>query len=121
MDTQQAYDILDTLGTWDYVDSAIATNFIQNQLSTFESGRYDSPCYLNTFEPIASSKYTEIGLILKDLPEYFRLFGHLTGTGSACFLLLKDDYDAKPIVEYLSEVLGETAFIALARARLVNV
>lgn len=119
MNTQQAYDILDILGSWNYANSNVATNFIQNLLSTYETGAYDSPCYQNTFEPVLSSKYTEIGLIFKDLPEYFKLFAHLTGSGSACFVLLKEDYDVKPLIEYLCEVLGENAFIALVRPRLV--
>jgi 4-diphosphocytidyl-2-C-methyl-D-erythritol kinase len=119
MDTQQAYNILDIPGSWNYTNSDVATNFIQNLLSAYESGTYDSQSYMNTFESVTNSKYTELGLIFKDLPEYFKLFAHLTGAGSACFILLKEDYDAKPIIEYLCEVLGENAFIALARPQLV--
>ncbi|MDR2677417.1 MAG: 4-(cytidine 5'-diphospho)-2-C-methyl-D-erythritol kinase [Puniceicoccales bacterium] len=119
MDSQQAYDILDIPGSWNYANQTVATNFIQNLLSAYESGTYDSQSYLNTFESIVAGKYTEIGLIFKDMPEYFKLFAHLTGTGSACFVLLREDYDVEPLVEYLCEVLGETAFIALTRPRLV--
>jgi 4-diphosphocytidyl-2-C-methyl-D-erythritol kinase len=120
MDTRQAYDILDIPGSWNYANQNVATNFIQSLLTTYESGAFDSQSYANTFESIVASKYTEIGLIFKDMPEYFKLFPHLTGTGSACFVLLKEDYDVKPLIEYLCEVLGETAFIALARPRPVS-
>ncbi|MDR0727693.1 MAG: hypothetical protein LBF26_02250 [Puniceicoccales bacterium] len=120
INTQQVYDILDIPGSWNYANPNVATNFIQSLLSTYESGTFDSQCYLNTFESVVGSKYTELGLIFKDLPVYFKLFAHLTGTGSACFILLKEDYDVKPLIEYLCEVLGESAFIALARPRLVR-
>jgi 4-diphosphocytidyl-2C-methyl-D-erythritol kinase len=115
--TAEAYEILDVSSAIYFSSGDVATKAIQQALLRLENGL---PKFHNAFQSLIGGKYLELGVIFRDLSDYFKSYAYLTGTGSACFVPLPVDYDVKPMVEYLREVLGSTAFIIEAKPRIFN-
>ncbi|MDR1437935.1 MAG: 4-(cytidine 5'-diphospho)-2-C-methyl-D-erythritol kinase [Puniceicoccales bacterium] len=112
--TEEAYEILDVSSAVYFSSGEFTSRNIQQMLLQLENG---VPAFHNVFQPLIGGKYLELGVIFRDLVNYFKARAYLTGTGSACFVPLPTNYGTKPMVEYLHEVLGESAFIVETKAR----
>ncbi|MDR0428667.1 MAG: 4-(cytidine 5'-diphospho)-2-C-methyl-D-erythritol kinase [Puniceicoccales bacterium] len=117
--TKHAYEILESDNVRYHTYTSVATENVQQILIGMEEEKH-FPDFWNVFQSIIGEKYTELGLIFSDLQKYFRTKAYLTGTGSACFIPLADNFDAGPIAEYLREVLGKSTFIIETHARMFD-
>lgn len=65
----------------------------------------------NNFEYIIFNKHKELKNLMDVLYKNFNVKGLLSGSGSACFILLKADSDGERIKERIREELGNKIFI----------
>jgi 4-diphosphocytidyl-2-C-methyl-D-erythritol kinase len=65
----------------------------------------------NSMERPAFAKYPAIPVLLESLRERFGVRARMSGSGSACYALLAEGADARPIEEAVREAWGRTAFI----------
>ncbi|MBI2513772.1 MAG: 4-(cytidine 5'-diphospho)-2-C-methyl-D-erythritol kinase [Opitutae bacterium] len=72
---------------------------------------------LNNMEPAAFEKYLALPVLLARLREEFGLAPHMSGSGSACFALLRDDQATAPIVERIRAAWGPPASAIETRLR----
>lgn len=71
----------------------------------------------NNMEGVAFAKYGALPALLGKLRAEFGLAPRMSGSGSACFALLRDDLVAAPVVARIRECWGPTAFVREARLR----
>jgi 4-diphosphocytidyl-2-C-methyl-D-erythritol kinase len=69
----------------------------------------------NNMESPAFAKFIALPVLLAQLRTQFGLQVQMSGSGSACFALLRDDTDTGPIVAMVRDAWGESAFIKEAR------
>ena len=69
----------------------------------------------NTMEPPAFAKFLALPVLLEQLRATFGLQPRMSGSGSACFALLREDSEAGPVVAAIRAAWGESAFVAEAR------
>ena len=69
---------------------------------------------LNTMEPPAFRKFPALPLLLEQLRVEFRLAARMSGSGSACFALLRDDTPVPEVVARIRDAWGESAFVVEA-------
>ena len=69
----------------------------------------------NNMEPPAFRKYVALPVMLELLRQRFGVAAGMSGSGSACFALLPDTYDAGPVIAAIQDGWGTSAFILQAR------
>jgi 4-diphosphocytidyl-2C-methyl-D-erythritol kinase len=114
IETSWAYDKFNERGAWNFHKVSESDISAQKLVRDMKSSARSS-CYFNDFQELVCKKYMELARIFSDLWEYFHVRGCLTGSGSAGFVPLEEDYDCTPIKSYLNDILGENAFIVEAR------
>jgi 4-diphosphocytidyl-2-C-methyl-D-erythritol kinase len=96
----------------DYVPAATA----EAQLVAWRGGTAPAEELLsNNMEPAAFEKYPALPVLLAQLRAEFGLAPHLSGSGSACFALLSDNFVTVPVADFIRERWGPAAFIQEAR------
>jgi len=79
--------------------------------------REDAPAeelLFNNMEGVAFDKFTALPVLLERLRSEFGLAARMSGSGSACFALLRDDFVTAPVVARIHECWGP-AFVQEAR------
>lgn len=71
----------------------------------------------NNMEGVAFEKYPALPVLLAKLQREFGLAAGMSGSGSACFALLRDDTVTAPAVARIRECWGPAAFVQEARLR----
>ncbi len=71
----------------------------------------------NNMEPAAFEKFVALPVLLQKLREEFGLSPRMSGSGSACFALLRDDQPAAPIITRIRAAWGESACVFETRLR----
>jgi 4-diphosphocytidyl-2-C-methyl-D-erythritol kinase len=69
----------------------------------------------NNMEGVAFAKYLALPVLLGKLQHEFGLAARMSGSGSACFALLGDDFVTAPLVARIRECWGPAAFVQEAR------
>lgn len=69
----------------------------------------------NNMEPATFAKYPALPVLHEKIREDFGLESRLSGSGSACFVLLAEDRAAGPVIACIRESWGPTAFVQEAR------
>ena len=69
----------------------------------------------NNMEGVAFAKYGALPALLGKLRAEFGLAARMSGSGSACFALLRDDFVTAPVVGRIRECWGPAAFVREAR------
>jgi 4-diphosphocytidyl-2-C-methyl-D-erythritol kinase len=69
----------------------------------------------NNMEGVAFAKYGALPALLGKLREESGLAPRMSGSGSACFALLRDDFVTAPVVARIRECWGPAAFVREAR------
>jgi len=80
--------------------------------------RSDAPAeeiLFNNMEGVAFAKYLALPGLIGKLRAEFGLAARMSGSGSACFALLRDDFVAAPVVARIRECWGAAAFVREAR------
>lgn len=65
----------------------------------------------NNMEPAAFEKFVALPVLLEKLRAEFSLAPRMSGSGSACFALLRDEAEAAPIVARIRECWGPAATV----------
>lgn len=92
--------------------SYLATDRAEKQLG--EWLRSDEPAehlLFNNMEPRAFRKFPALPALLEKLRTHFRLAVGMSGSGSACFALLKERAPIDEIVSMIRDSWGESAFV----------
>jgi 4-diphosphocytidyl-2-C-methyl-D-erythritol kinase len=71
----------------------------------------------NNMEPVAFAKFPALPVLLERLRAEFGLAARMSGSGSACFALLKEDAPVDAITARIRDAWGKSAFVAEARLR----
>ncbi len=71
----------------------------------------------NNMEPAAFEKFVALPVLLQKLREEFAFAPRMSGSGSACFALLRGDQPAAPIIARIREAWGEPACVFETRLR----
>ena len=109
--TPWAYQRMIARGT-DYVPAAEA----EKKLADWLQG--DAPVealLANNMEPAVFGKYLALPVLLEKLRGEFGVVARMSGSGSACYVLLGDDLVAAPLVARIRECWGAGAFVQEAR------
>jgi len=69
----------------------------------------------NNMEGVAFEKYPALPVLLAKLRREFGLAARMSGSGSACFALLRDDLVTAPLAARIRECWGPAAFVQEAR------
>lgn len=69
----------------------------------------------NNMEPAAFAKFLALPVLQEKLRKKFGLEARLSGSGSACFVLLAEDRAAGPVSAWIRECWGPAAFVQEAR------
>jgi len=69
----------------------------------------------NNMEPVAFEKFVALPVLLARLRERFGVAAGMSGSGSACFALLRENQEAGEMIECVREAWGRDAFVAEAR------
>ena len=69
----------------------------------------------NNMEPVALAKFPALPLLLEKLRGESGVAARMSGSGSACFALLRDDFVTAPLVARIRECWGPSAFVREAR------
>jgi 4-diphosphocytidyl-2-C-methyl-D-erythritol kinase len=80
--------------------------------------RSDAPAeelLANNMESVAFEKYLALPVLLALLRRDFGVTAHMSGSGSACFALLKEDFAAAPMIAAIRAAWGPGAFVQEAR------
>lgn len=109
--TAWAYGRMAARGT-DYVPVPEA----EARLATWIAGTAPAGELLfNNMEAAVFEKYVALPALLGKLRREFGVAAAMSGSGSACFALLPDNFDAAPVVELIRRCWGPSAFIREAR------
>ena len=69
----------------------------------------------NNMEPPAFAKFVALPVLVEQLRREFGVAPRMSGSGSACFLLLKEETDAGRLTATIREAWGASAFVVEAR------
>ncbi len=69
----------------------------------------------NSMERPAFSKFAALPALLERIRAQFGVSGRLSGSGSACFAILNESFEAGPLENVIREAWGPSAFIAETR------
>jgi 4-diphosphocytidyl-2-C-methyl-D-erythritol kinase len=69
----------------------------------------------NNMEPPAFEKFTALPVLLERLRGRFGVAAGMSGSGSACFALLRENHDAGEIAGFVRAAWGRDAFVAEAK------
>ena len=69
----------------------------------------------NNMEGVAFAKYLALPVLLEKLRGEFGLVARMSGSGSACFAMLGDNFVTAPVVARIRECWGPAAFVQEAR------
>jgi 4-diphosphocytidyl-2-C-methyl-D-erythritol kinase len=69
----------------------------------------------NNMEPAAFEKFTALPVLLAQLQRDFGVAARMSGSGSACFAVLRDDQVAAPLVAVIRAAWGPQCFVQEAR------
>jgi 4-diphosphocytidyl-2-C-methyl-D-erythritol kinase len=69
----------------------------------------------NNMEAPAFEKYIALPVLCRELERRFDVKPRMSGSGSACFALLREGADAQPIVAAIHELWGKSAFVLETR------
>jgi 4-diphosphocytidyl-2-C-methyl-D-erythritol kinase len=88
----------------------------ENKLAAWlESDRPADELLFNNMEPPAFSKFPALPLLLERLRQEFGVAVGMSGSGSACFALLRADTPVSTMIERIRRSWGESAFVAQTR------
>lgn len=65
----------------------------------------------NGMEEAVFRKFVAIPTLLDELRSAFGLAARLSGSGSACYVLVEKDYDVSPVMQAIRNAWGESAFL----------
>ena len=65
----------------------------------------------NNMEAVADAKFLALPVLLEQLRREFGLAPRMSGSGSACFSLLPDTFDAAPVIAAIRAGWGDSAFV----------
>ncbi len=71
----------------------------------------------NNMEATAFAKFPALPVLLEKLETRFRLAPRMSGSGSACFAMLGENFQAAPVVAAIREAWGDSAVVVEARLR----
>jgi 4-diphosphocytidyl-2-C-methyl-D-erythritol kinase len=109
--TPWAYQRMIARGT-DYLPAAAA----EARLAAWLAGTAPAEELLfNNMEPAAFDKYEALPLLLAHLRREFGVAAAMSGSGSACFALLRDDQASAPLVAAIRAGWGDVAFVTETR------
>ena len=69
----------------------------------------------NSMEKPAFAKFPALPELLEQVRQRFGVCGRLSGSGSACFALLHESVESGPIVSFIREAWGASAFVVETR------
>jgi 4-diphosphocytidyl-2-C-methyl-D-erythritol kinase len=69
----------------------------------------------NNMEGVAFAKFIALPVLQAKLAREFGVAAHLSGSGSACFALLRDDLATAPLVAAIRAAWGPRCFVQEAR------
>ena len=69
----------------------------------------------NNMEPVAFEKFPALPVLLAQVRERFGVAAGMSGSGSACFALLREGQDAGEMMEFVRAAWGKGAFVVEAR------
>jgi 4-diphosphocytidyl-2-C-methyl-D-erythritol kinase len=69
----------------------------------------------NNMEGVAFGKYVALPVLLAKLQREFGITARMSGSGSACFAMLRDDYTTAPLVATIRAAWGPRCFVQEAR------
>jgi len=69
----------------------------------------------NNMEPTAFEKFVALPVLLTQLRERFGVAAGMSGSGSACFALLRENHNADEMTKFIRAAWGCDAFVAEAR------
>jgi 4-diphosphocytidyl-2-C-methyl-D-erythritol kinase len=91
----------------DYLSAAEA----EQRLATWISGDVSAEkLTFNNMEPAAFGKYVGLPVLLEILRKDFGLEPRMSGSGSACYALLKDGHVGEPVIARIRDCWGAGAF-----------
>ena len=109
--TAWAYGRMAVRGT-DYLASAEA----EARVAAWQQGGAPAGEILfNNMEGVAFDKFVALPVLLGKIRTEFGLAPRMSGSGSACFALLSDDFVTAPLVERIRHDWGPAAFVKEAR------
>ncbi len=96
----------------DYVSTAEA----EARLAAWMNGAAaaEELCF-NNLEPAAFGKFIALPVLLEKLRRQFGVTARMSGSGSACYALLREDFATVPVVACIRESWGPAAFVQEAR------
>ena len=96
----------------DYLAAAAA----EEKLAGWLAGRAPAEELLfNNMEPAVFDKFVALPVLLANLRSEFGIAVRMSGSGSACFALLGDDFVTAPLMARIRECWGPAAFVREAR------
>lgn len=96
-----------------YVDPARAESMLASWLG--DPSAPAASLLFNSMERAAFSKFTALPALLDLIRARFGILGRMSGSGSACFLLLDESTNAAPIEAVVREAWGPSAFVVESR------
>ncbi|MDR1817324.1 MAG: 4-(cytidine 5'-diphospho)-2-C-methyl-D-erythritol kinase [Puniceicoccales bacterium] len=106
--TADAYRDMRATGGADYAPAAEQEARIAAWLAAPES---TPPPLFNNMERAVFRRHPALPALLERLAAAFNLAPRMSGSGSACFALLPENFDAAPAVALIREAWGDTAFV----------
>lgn len=106
IETRWAYDRLRLWGESAY----ITEKTVEAWLKKWMAPGTRKPLY-NSFEPDVFSKYVTLPVLLNRLKQKYGVSCSLTGSGSACFVLLDKETDVQALRQEIAEAWGPETFI----------
>lgn len=70
----------------------------------------------NNMETVAFAKFVALPVLLKQVRQRFGVTVGMSGSGSACFALLPEDFEISPLLTAVCEAWGHTVFAVETRA-----
>ena len=110
--TAWAYDRMAAEAPRQYV----ATDAAEARLTAWrQSNAPAEELLFNNMEGVAFAKFIALPVLLEKIRREFGVATQLSGSGSACFALLRDDFVAAPLAACIRECWGPGAFLREAR------
>jgi 4-diphosphocytidyl-2-C-methyl-D-erythritol kinase len=79
------------------------------------SGAPAEQLQFNSMEPPVFAKFPALPILLEEIRRRFNLSARMSGSGSACYVLLTEDADPGPVCGLIREAWGPSAFIVETR------
>lgn len=94
----------------------VATDAAEARLTAWrQSNAPAEELLFNNMEGVAFAKFIALPVLLEKIRREFGVATQLSGSGSACFALLRDDFVAAPLAACIRECWGPGAFLREAR------